>query len=143
MHAVDTLAPMTAPAPMLGPKLYHLRRNKDYSQEYMAEQLGVTQSTYSRWEAGEVLPKLDMLKRVAEVLEVSEQQLLSPEAFFLTQHNNSGSGYIVNNHVPSEVVEKFLDQFEERFKQYDERFKSMEALCNRLTDIIEKHLQSR
>jgi hypothetical protein len=41
------------------------------------------------------------------------------------------------------VVEKFLSQFEERFKQYDERFKGMEALCNRLTDIIEKHLQNR
>jgi transcriptional regulator with XRE-family HTH domain len=119
---------MTAPTPMLGRRLYHLRTDKEYSQEYMADRLGVTQSTYSRWEAGEVMPKLDMLKRVAEVLEVPEQQLLSPEAFFLTQHNNSGSGYIVNNQVPSEVVEKFLSQFEERFKQYDERFKGMEAL---------------
>lgn len=143
MRVVDTFAQMTAPTPMLGSKLYHLRRNKDFSQEYMAEKLGVTQSTYSRWEAGEVLPKLDVLKRMAEVLEISEQQLLSPEAFFLTQHNNTGSGYIVNNHVPGEVVQKFMDQMEERFKQYDERFKGLETLCNRLTDIIEKHLQSR
>lgn len=70
MRVVDTFAQMTAPTPMLGSKLYHLRRNKDFSQEYMAEKLGVTQSTYSRWEAGEVLPKLDVLKRMAEVLEI-------------------------------------------------------------------------
>lgn len=137
MHTVDTLAPMTAHTPMLGNRLYHLRKDKEYSQEYMAERLGVTQSTYSRWEAGEVMPKLDMLKRVAEMLEVPEQQLLSPEAFFLTQHNNSGpSGYIVNNHVPSDVVEKFMSQLEERFRH-------LEALCNRLTDIVEKHIKDK
>lgn len=103
----------------------------------MADRLGVTQSTYSRWEAGEVMPKLDMLKRVAEVLEVPEQLLFSPDAFFLTQHNNSGpSGYIINNHVPGDVVEKLMAQHAEHIRQY-------EALCNRLTDIIEKHIQNR
>lgn len=123
---------------MISTNLRRLREYKNYSQEYMAEQLGIKQNTYSRYETGEVLPKLDMLKRAAEVLEVPEQQLLSSDALILTQNNNENSsfGYIVNNHVPSEVLDKFL-------KQNDERFRQLETLCNRLADIIEKHMQGR
>jgi len=72
MCCMDNFATMTVTSPMLGAKLRHFRDKKNYSQEYMAEHLGVTQSTYSRWESGEVVPKLDMLQRTAEILEVSE-----------------------------------------------------------------------
>lgn len=133
---MDNFISMTATSPMLGAKLRHFRDKKNYSQEYMAEHLGVTQSTYSRWEAGEVIPKLDMLKRAAELLEVSEQQLLTSEPLILTQHNNTnGSGYIVSQHnqVPAELVEKLMAQHAAHIKQF-------ETLCNRLTDIIERHL---
>ena len=128
---------MNTSAPIVGSKLRHAREFKNYSQEYMAEQLGVTQSTYSRWEKGEVMPKLDMLEQAAAVLELPAQALYSPEPFFLTQHNNTtAAGYIIaqHNHVPAEVVEKMLEQHREQLQQ-------LEALCNRLTDIIEKRLK--
>ena len=128
---------MNTSAPIVGSKLRHAREFKNYSQEYMAEKLGVTQSTYSRWEKGEVLPKLDVLERAAEVLELPLQALYNGEPFFLTQHNiNGGAGYVVtqHNHVPLEVVEKLMEQHREHVKQ-------LEALCNRLTDIIEQRLK--
>lgn len=133
---MGNFASMNTAAPIIGTKLRHAREFKNYSQEYMAESLGVAQSTYGRWEKGEVIPKLEMLEKAAEILEVPVQALFSPEPFILTQHNNSnGSGYIVNqhNHVPAEVVEKMMEQHREHVKQ-------LEALCNRLTDIIEKGL---
>jgi len=105
----------------------------------MAEHLGVTQSTYSRWEAGKVVPRLDMLQRAAELLEVSEQQLLTSEPLIQTQHNNTnGSGYIVTQHnqVPAELVEKLMAQHAEHIRQF-------ETLCTRLTDIIERHLSGK
>ena len=128
---------MNTSAPIVGSKLRHAREFKNYSQEYMAEQLGVTQSTYSRWEKGEVLPKLDVLEKAAAVLELPVQALYNPEPFILTQHNNTtAAGYIIaqHNHVPAEVVEKMLEQHREQLQQ-------LEALCNRLTDIIEKRLK--
>ncbi|MCL4282674.1 MAG: hypothetical protein KJZ58_10455 [Flavobacteriales bacterium] len=50
--------------------------------------------------------------------------------------NTTVAGYIFaqHNHVPAEVVTKMLDQHREHLQQ-------LEALCNRLTDIIEKRLK--
>ncbi|HMN07016.1 MAG TPA: helix-turn-helix transcriptional regulator [Flavobacteriales bacterium] len=125
-------------APIIGTKLRNAREFKNYSQEYMAESLGVSQSTYGRWEKGEVLPKLDMLEKAAGILELPLQALFNTEPFVLTQQNNTSAaaGYIFHqhNHVPSEVVTKMLDQHREHMQQ-------LEALCNRLTDIIEKRLK--
>ena len=123
---------MNTSALIIGGKLQHAREYKNYSQEYMADQLGVTQSTYCRWEKGEVLPKLDTLEKAATVLEIPVQALLNSEPFVLTQHNNTnGSGYIVNqsNQVPIEVLNKIQEQHQAQLQQ-------MDALCNRLMDII-------
>ena len=128
---------MDTVTPLIGLKLRNAREFKNYSQEYMADSLGVSQSTYGRWEKGEVLPKLDVLEKAAELLEVPVQSLFSSEPFVLTQHTiNGGAGYVENqhNHVPAEVVTQMLDQHREHVQQ-------LEALCKRLTDIIEKRLK--
>ncbi len=53
---LGNFAIMNTSAQLIGTKLRHAREFKNYSQEYMAESLGVSQSTYGRWEKGEVLP---------------------------------------------------------------------------------------
>lgn len=129
---MGNIATMNTSALIIGGKMQRAREYKNYTQEYMADQLGITQSSYCRWEKGEVLPKLDALEKAAMVLEVPVQALLNSEPFVLTQHNNSnGSGYIVNqsNHVPIEVLNKMQEQHQTHIQQ-------MEALCNRLMDII-------
>lgn len=40
----------------IGAKLLQLRHKMAYTQEYVADQLGVAQSTYSRFESDEILP---------------------------------------------------------------------------------------
>lgn len=117
----------------------HAREFKNYSQEYLAERLGVTQFSYGRWENGEVLPKLGVLEKAAELLELPVQALYNTEPFILTQQNNTtAAGYIIaqHNQVPAEVVEKMLEQHREHLKQ-------LEGLCNRLTDIIEKGMNTK
>ena len=41
--------------------LRNLRKEKDYSQEYLAEKLGVTRQTISKWENGTAMPDLKSL----------------------------------------------------------------------------------
>lgn len=47
-----------------------IRRLKDYSQEYMAYQLEITQKAYSDLENGKVRMKLKTMKKLSEILEV-------------------------------------------------------------------------
>ncbi|NAW50763.1 helix-turn-helix domain-containing protein [Elizabethkingia argentiflava] len=48
-----------------------IRRNKDYTQEYMALELGISQKAYSDLENGKVRMNMSTLLKVAEILEIS------------------------------------------------------------------------
>ena len=55
------------------------RKNKGLTQEQLAEKLGVTNKTVSRWETGKYMPDLSFLKPLSEELGISLNELLSGE----------------------------------------------------------------
>jgi len=57
--------------------LKKIRHDKDLSQQELARKLDVAQSTIGMWESGKRVPKLDELKRLAGVLKVTVNRLLS------------------------------------------------------------------
>lgn len=61
---------------MLGDNIKILRKQKGYSQETLAGQLNVVRQTVSKWEKGISVPDAEMLSRIAELLEVSVEELL-------------------------------------------------------------------
>ena len=50
------------------------------TQEDIAERLGVTRQTVAKWESGESVPDLDKCKLLAEMLEISLDDLANYEA---------------------------------------------------------------
>jgi transcriptional regulator with XRE-family HTH domain len=52
-----------------------LRRGKNYSQEYMAHQLGVSQKAYSELENGKTKIRNGLVEKLADVLNVSAEKL--------------------------------------------------------------------
>ena len=55
------------------------RKNKGLTQEQLAEKLGVTNKTVSRWETGKYMPDLSLLKPLSEELGITLNELLSGE----------------------------------------------------------------
>ena len=55
------------------------RKNKGLTQDQLAEKLGVTNKTISRWETGKYMPDLSLLKPLSDELEISLNELLSGE----------------------------------------------------------------
>lgn len=55
------------------------RRAKGLTQQQLADQLGVTNKTVSRWETGKYMPDLSLLKPICESLDISLNELLSGE----------------------------------------------------------------
>ena len=52
---------------------------KDLTQEDVAEKVGVTRQAVAKWEAGETMPDLDKSRLLAEILEVSLDDLANFE----------------------------------------------------------------
>ena len=55
------------------------RKNKGLTQDQLAEKLGVTNKTISRWETGKYMPDLSLLKPLSEELGITLNELLSGE----------------------------------------------------------------
>ena len=57
-------------------KLVKLRKTNGYTQEDLAEKLGVTRQAVARWEAGDTTPDMAMLLGLCEVFSVSADYLI-------------------------------------------------------------------
>lgn len=61
---------------MFAENLKKIRKDKGYTQETLAEKLNVVRQTVSKWEKGLSLPDVDMLSKIANVLETDVNILL-------------------------------------------------------------------
>lgn len=65
---------------MFRDNLIQLRKMKHMSQEELAELLGVSRQTLSKWETGESLPDIEKSKQLAKIFEVSLDDLVNYES---------------------------------------------------------------
>lgn len=64
---------------MLGNRLLEYRRREGMSQQQLAEKLGVARSTVARWEKENNAPSVPEIKKISDLLGLSEQELFSEE----------------------------------------------------------------
>jgi len=60
----------------IGQKIIQLRNAADISQEQLAETLGVSRQSVSKWEMDQALPQIDKVLQLAEIFSVSTDELL-------------------------------------------------------------------
>ena len=63
----------------IGKFIAEKRKEKKLTQENLAEKLGVTSKTISRWENGNYMPDISLLKPLSEELDITLNDLLSGE----------------------------------------------------------------
>lgn len=71
---------------MLHDNLLNLRKINKYSQEYVAEKIGVSRQAVAKWETGETAPDIINCKALADLYDVSLDDLVNYE------NNNLGLG---------------------------------------------------
>ena len=114
-----------------GQKVKKIRESKNYTQEHVAGMLGISQNTYSKLETGAIKITTDRLQKMAEVLDVPIEQLLSNDA----QTNN-----FTNNHIEKfyAYIEHLKEDNKEHTKMLYEQVKYLQIENERLLTIIEK-----
>ena len=60
----------------LGSSLYHARKKSGLTQENVAEKLGVSRQTISKWETGETLPDIRQSKGLAMLYHMTLDELI-------------------------------------------------------------------
>lgn len=83
-----------------GEKLKTTRKEHGYSQEALAELLGISRQAVCKWENGQGYPEIDTLVSISQILGVSVDYLLKEE-----ECKNETNGY----YVSSEMLDSFLN----------------------------------
>ena len=60
----------------LGNSLFHARKKSGLSQEEVAEKIGVSRQTISKWESNQSSPDIQSCKAMADVFGISLEELL-------------------------------------------------------------------
>ena len=61
---------------MVFSRIRDLREDSDWTQEYVAEQLGIKQTTYSKYELGKINVPAEMIMKLADLYGVSVDYLM-------------------------------------------------------------------
>ncbi|WP_163408272.1 helix-turn-helix transcriptional regulator [Flavobacterium ajazii] len=106
-------------------KIKNIRELKNYTQEYMAEKLGVTQAGYSKIEKGKTSLSYEKLVEIGRILDVSVEDIISFDydryfnSFNRITGNNNGS-ILINTENTSTLKEL-----------YEDKIRLLEKLLNR------------
>ena len=60
---------------MIGNKIKNIRELKNFTQEYMADKLEISQAAYSKLEKGDFKISQDKLNKIAEILDVNLEDI--------------------------------------------------------------------
>lgn len=71
----------------IGKRILELRKKQNITQEQLAEKLNVTRQTISNWELGETSPNSEQLIELADIFEVSIDELLGHKTKYKNNDN--------------------------------------------------------
>lgn len=96
---------MNPTGPQIGQKIKKLRELRNFTQSHMAEELGLSQSAYSKLELGETEITYSKLERVADVLGMKPEEVIAfnESMVFNVMNNQTGQGFVINNNQLSET----------------------------------------
>lgn len=118
---------------MIGKKIAIIRECRGFSQDYMAQKLGVKQPTYSSYEAADKLAD-DTLFKIAEILGVSVEDIKNPMPVFMSFHNSPNSNVNSSNINTQETLDKILTLLE---KQLDQN----QAMNQKILDLMDAQIR--
>ncbi len=77
----------------IGEKITHLRNSRSMSQETLADKLGVSRQSISKWEMDQAQPQIDNVLQLCEIFSISTDQLLCDKIAISTGVAPTGNKY--------------------------------------------------
>jgi len=112
-------------------KLIKMRKFKGYKQEYIAEQLNMAGSCYSRRENGEIKMNIVEWEKLAKILNVPLHEIYEPDENQVFICNNSSSVNYQGNNNSFTVPEALLASQQKYFAKLEEENNELKKLLNK------------
>jgi len=121
----------------IGTKLRKLRERQGYSQEYVANRIGVSQSTYHKLEAEQIRLTVERAKELADLYEIDPEYFYISEAravyFNSGESYNAGIGSIEKNENGSKKIDtELFEMLREELAQSRKEREKLSVLVERL-----------
>jgi transcriptional regulator with XRE-family HTH domain len=109
-------------------KIKQIRELKNFTQEYVAQQLGLSTRAYSKIETGETQLTINRLNEISAILEVQPMEVLGFDDKKVFNFYNSND---INNVKNINMPEKLIQQYEETIQALKEQIAVMKLLMNK------------
>ena len=124
---------------MIGNKIKNISELKNFTQEYMAEKLDISQAAYSKMEKGDTKISQDKLNKIAEILEVNLDDITDfDNKKVLNSFNNvkgSNNGIITYNEKDMILIRQLYEDkvalLEKLLQKSEEEIKHLKALLQK------------
>lgn len=116
-------------------KIKSIRELKNYTQGYMAEELGITQAAYSKIESGQTKLTMNKINDIAQIFEIPVEDLVAYDSqrYFNSFNNVKGSnnGSVINGDAELitklyedkiNLLERLLHATENELLRYKEKY---------------------
>ncbi len=116
-------------------RIKNLRELRNYTQDYMADKLNISQNTYSRLETGQVKLTIERVKEIAEILEVPFWELVNEQPVFNIWNNEVGVGQAQARKLyqtPVEMYENTISFLKEEIVQLREEKRQLFGLLEKM-----------
>lgn len=108
----------------IGTKIKKIREFKNYTQEYMADQLGMSQTGYSKIERDEVELGFARLEQIAKILDLKVEDITSfdDKYIFNNYHNQTINGFVTHGLAAHErkLYEDQIELLRDKVKYLEE-----------------------
>ncbi|MBX2980794.1 MAG: helix-turn-helix transcriptional regulator [Flavobacteriales bacterium] len=123
-------------------KLRQLRAVHNYTQDYVAKELGIRQNSYSLYETGTTEPTEERLSQIAAIYSMSLDELKEWQPGVVNQsHNNVANAYttIEHQHAFDKVVlQELLVRLDKRSEESERLNAELIQMNQRLMGILER-----
>jgi transcriptional regulator with XRE-family HTH domain len=109
-------------------KIKQIRELKNFTQEHMAQQLGLSTRAYSKIETGETQLTINRLNEISAILGVQPMEVLGFDNKKVFNFYNSND---INNVKNMNMPEKLIQQYEETIQSLKEQIQLLKLLQNK------------
>ena len=120
----------------IGNKITELRKKRNYTQEQLAEKVGVTRQTLSNWESNITSPDLNQASILCEELKININDLINNNVEIEIKESSKVLSKLINKDVYIEFDDEFFDmdinnQHKVKLLDFNDEFIKIEVLIKK------------